>query len=112
MMETLTAGTPAMVIPFQTEQEGNGRRMEQLGCGLLVNPSREAPATVTERWKFGRYTWRAWTRCRLTADELSRGLDNLLGNDDFTTRAEALQRKILQHHGAEIAVDRLERLLA
>ena len=41
MMECVAYGKPSIVIPFQTEQEGNGRRLEQLGCGALLRLSEE-----------------------------------------------------------------------
>lgn len=112
MMETLAAGTPSLVIPFQSEQEGNGRRLEQLGCGLVMKPSRSEPVTMANGWDFGRYTFRAQTDCDLTPEELVDAMDRLMGEERFTEQAEAIRKKLLQRPGAEKALDHLEPLLA
>jgi len=54
MMEILACGKPSLIIPFQTEQEGNGRRLEQLGCGRVTHWSKQAfqhPGGKVGIWK-------------------------------------------------------------
>jgi hypothetical protein len=38
MMETIRAGVPSVLLPFHTEQEGNGRRLEQNGAAQVLAP--------------------------------------------------------------------------
>jgi UDP:flavonoid glycosyltransferase YjiC (YdhE family) len=111
MMETVAAGTPTLAIPFQSEQEGNARRLEQLGCGRLILPSRSEPITLTAHWPFGSYTWRVRAHCDLTVEELRDGICAVLEDGAAAGRARELRQKILRRPGAEIAVERIERLM-
>jgi len=112
MMETVASGTPALTIPFQSEQEGNARRLEQLGCGRLMLPSRSEPITVSAKWQFGSYTWRIRTKCDLASEKLSENINALLQDEGVARRARELQQKVISQSSAENAVRQIEQLLA
>jgi UDP:flavonoid glycosyltransferase YjiC (YdhE family) len=109
-METVSAGKPSLVIPFQTEQEGNGRRLEQLGCGRVLKLSKQDFMKIEHQWPFGDYSYLVQTRYDLTPAELYDAVDNLLGNQTYVKSAQKFREKILQYGGAKQAVDLLEEI--
>lgn len=60
MMEVITAGVPALIIPTQSEQEGNGRRLEACSAGIVLSPSERenAKQLIHSNWSYGEFsTW-------------------------------------------------------
>jgi UDP:flavonoid glycosyltransferase YjiC (YdhE family) len=108
MMESIACGKPSIIVPFHSEQEGNGRRLEQLGCGLVVKLSREAYRRIEARWGCGTYTFLVQNRYDLTAEELSGAVDELLQNDEYLNNAQSLRSKITDYRGAERAMELIE----
>jgi UDP:flavonoid glycosyltransferase YjiC (YdhE family) len=109
MMESIVCGKPTITIPFQSEQEGNGRRLEQLGCGLVVKLSAEAYKRIEAKWKYGTYSFLVQNRYDLTAEELFRAVDKILSGSESLNKAKNLQRKIREYHGAEEAMELIEK---
>jgi len=50
MMETVQAGVPSVVLPFHTEQECNGRRLQQNGAARVLAPGDENLELLEGRW--------------------------------------------------------------
>lgn len=110
MMELLGTGTPSLAIPFHSEQEGNARRLEQLGCGLLLEPATGPPVLADARWPQGRYTWHEQHDCGLTAGAVGEALHRLFTDDTITRRAESLRDDLSRCPGPDGALDLIERL--
>jgi len=110
MMESLSAGRPMITVPFQSEQEGNGRRLEQLGCGLVLRLSRDGGKTVSRRWPQGTYTYRVQETYDLPDGAFAAGLDRVLTDPAFGERAEQLGEKIRSRSGPRRALEILETL--
>lgn len=108
MMETITAGKPAMVIPFHSEQEGNGRRLEQLGCGHVLKLSNENFERVDARWPLGKYSYLVQRRYDLTSDQLRSTAHEILENTAYSVNTQALQKKILAYGGSSRAMELIE----
>ena len=108
MMESIACGKPTITIPFHSEQEGNGRRLEQLGCGLVIKPSRESYKRIKAKWRYGTFTFLVQTRYDLTAEELGGEVNELLHNSGCLDNAQSLCSKIGEYRGAEKAMELIE----
>jgi len=71
MMETAKAGKPSIVIPFHSEQESNGRRLESNGCGKILKISKQNYSIHMRNWAFGDYSILSQSRIDLQSEELS-----------------------------------------
>ena len=109
MMESIACGKPTIMIPFQSEQEGNGRRLEQLGCGLVVKLSKERSKCIEDKWKYGTYAYLVQNRYDLTAEELFREVNKLLSNSEYLLRAQSLREKVKKYRGPEKAIELIEK---
>lgn len=109
MMEILTYGKPSIVIPFHSEQEGNGRRLEKLGCARVVKLSKQEYMPIECEWQYGKYNYLIQNRFDLTPDELMREVREVLNDDKYRKNAENIQMKLKKYGGPELALDLLER---
>ncbi len=109
MMESIASGKPTITVPFHSEQEGNGRRLEQLGCGIVVKSSREPYKRIEGKWKYGSYSFLVQNRYDLTADELIGEVDKVLFSSEYLNNAQNLQSKIREYHGAEGTMELIEK---
>lgn len=94
-METLLAGKPSLVIPSHSEQEGNGRRLQELGLGRVILPFNDALQPLRYSWTFGEYTMRAAFSLHLPAQEIFSTIDQLLYSDVYErlqNSADSLRR--------------------
>jgi len=112
MMECIASGKPTIVVPSQTEQEGNGRRIEQLGCGINLKLSSENPRLVEGIWKYGRFSFFIQTIYNLKARDLQDAVKKILTKTEYSDRAGELQTKIGTYGGVQAALDTIERLWA
>lgn len=109
MMESIACGKPTITIPFQSEQEGNGKRLEQLGCGLVVKLSKERFKCIEDKWRYGTYTFLVQTRYDLTAEKLIGEVNKILANPEYLLRAQSLKEKVKEYHGPEKAIELVEK---
>jgi UDP:flavonoid glycosyltransferase YjiC (YdhE family) len=109
MMECVTYGKPSIVIPFQTEQEGNGRRLEQLRCGILLRLSEERGRIVTEKWPYGKFTFLIQRRYDLTAEALYAKVNKILTDNEYVNKAKVLQSIVGEYQGAAAAIGWIEK---
>jgi len=108
MMETLSYGKPSIIIPFQTEQEGNGRRLENLGCARVVRLSKQKYQVVNGSWKFGDYSYGVQSRYDLSDEELLQNVNQVLNDESYLNSAKKIQTKIRNYRGAERAMEIIE----
>ncbi|HTE20629.1 MAG TPA: glycosyltransferase, partial [Armatimonadota bacterium] len=85
--QAMRAGKPTLVVPFAHDQPDNGVRLARLGVG------RTLPSDG------------------YTADSATRELRRLLDDPAYSTKAEAVGRKIAAEDGVGVACDALEQLL-
>ena len=109
MMETVACGKPNIITPFQTEQEGNGRRLEMLGCGRVIKLSSEDYKKIEGQWNYGTYSFLVQNRFDLTSDKLYREVENLLNNNECLKNAQGLQSKVRKYHGVQKSVELIEK---
>ncbi len=77
-METLLSRKPALVIPSHSEQEGNGRRLEELGLGKTILPYQEKLQMLEFEWPYGVYEMGAAFQLKLDASEIHDAINTLL----------------------------------
>jgi UDP:flavonoid glycosyltransferase YjiC (YdhE family) len=108
MMETLAAGKPSIVIPFHTEQESNGRRLEQLGCGRVLKLSKQPFSTLRAQTSCGEYSYVIQNRYDMEAQELLEAVDTVMTDRRSADAARRLQARIQAYRGAQQAMDLIE----
>ena len=109
MMECVSYGKPSIVLPFQTEQEGNGRRLEQLGCSLILKLSHEQPKHMEGKWKYGKFTFSVQNRYDLSAEELFGSANKVLNNIEYRNNALSLKSKTEAYGGPSMAMELIEK---
>ncbi|UCC62522.1 MAG: hypothetical protein JSV36_17430 [Anaerolineae bacterium] len=111
MMETLRCGTPSIVLPFHTEQEANGRRLEASGAAQVLLPSQEPLQPVPGRWKGGRFVTLVRQCCDLTAAALRKAISEALENESYRQNAHRLSQELTHYGGPSQAADLIESLV-
>jgi UDP:flavonoid glycosyltransferase YjiC (YdhE family) len=112
MVESVACGKPSIVVPFHSEQEGNGRRLELAGCGVVLPLSRETFETVKRQWKYGVYTSLVQHRWDLEPEEIVEKTAAMLATHQYALNAQKLQRGMEQYRGSAAAIDAAEQLWA
>jgi rhamnosyltransferase subunit B len=85
--QTLRAGVPALIIPFNHDQPDNAFRVQRLGVGRTIS------------------------RRKYTAATAARELDRLLTDKSYAEKAEAIGRVVQSEDGAQTAADEIEKFL-
>jgi UDP:flavonoid glycosyltransferase YjiC (YdhE family) len=112
MMEAIGLGKRTITVPFQSEQEGNGRRLEQLGCSVVMKLSKGKYHRVEGKWKHGRYSFLVQKTYDLDPQELYREVDKMLSNHKALDRARTLQSRITRYDGPGETLERIEKCYA
>jgi UDP:flavonoid glycosyltransferase YjiC (YdhE family) len=110
-METVRHGVPSVVLPFHSEQEANGRRLEASGVARVLLPSREPFQVVPSRWKGGEFTTLVRLRSDLEPSMLREAIASVLTEDDYRQNACRLNRALDGYGGPSQAADLLENLV-
>jgi UDP:flavonoid glycosyltransferase YjiC (YdhE family) len=108
MMECIAYGKPSIIVPFQTEQEGNGRRLEQLRCGRVVRLGRDKYKQIRAKWRYGTYSFLVQNTYDLKPDEFIGEVNEVLFSSEYLNNAQRLQSRVKQYHGSERAVELIE----
>ncbi len=108
MMESVACGKPTITIPYHSEQEGNGRRLEQAGCGLVEKLSRDAYKRIDSKWEYGTYSFLVQKKYNLTAEELTRDVNEVLFNARYLYNAQRIQSIVKEYHGPRKTMELIE----
>jgi UDP:flavonoid glycosyltransferase YjiC (YdhE family) len=111
MMETVRFGVPSLIIPFHSEQEANGRRMEASGAGIVIRHSDGPYKPVRVRWHGGSFSFLIASRSTVDAFRLRRAVHHLLSEERFRTSAAWLQKQVCDYEGPARAADLIEVLI-
>jgi len=109
MMESVACGKPSIIVPFQTEQEGNGRRLEKLGCGILMKMSNSTYQKVERRWKYGKYSYGVQISYSLTSKRMLENVRKIIKTNKFHKNAKKLQKRAQKYGGAKIVIELIEK---
>lgn len=104
MMETVQAGVPSVVIPFHTEQESNGRRLQQSGAARVLAPGDEDLEPMEGRWGGGTFVALACHRLPFQPHQVREAVSAILHDDRYRVSALRLQRSQATYGGAALAV--------
>jgi UDP:flavonoid glycosyltransferase YjiC (YdhE family) len=85
--QTLRAGVPALIVPFNHDQPDNAFRIARLGTGRMIS------------------------RAIYRAANAARELDRLLTDKSYAERAAAVGRQVQAEDGARTAADEIERFI-
>jgi len=107
-MELVRYGTPGVVLPFHSEQEANGRRLEASGAARVLLPSSEPWRPVARRWRGGRFVILVQLGSDLTASALREALASVLEEASYRRNARRLSRELRRYGGPARAADLLE----
>ena len=111
-METVHYGTPSVVLPFHSEQEANGRRLEASGAARVLLPSREPFRAVPGRWKGGKFVTLVQLNIDLTSAIVRETLSAVLDDNRYRQNARRLSRALENYGGPSQAADLIEELLS
>ena len=110
-METICYGLPSVIIPFHSEQEANGRRLEASGAARLLTPVVGPSETVRGRWPGGNYTILIWRRSALTPAKLRSTISKVLEEPGYRQNARRLQADAARYGGPAQAAELVASLL-
>ncbi|MFZ6028823.1 MAG: glycosyltransferase [Chloroflexota bacterium] len=103
-MEVLANGKPALVIPFHSEQENSGRRLEAAGAARVI-PYSEAPWEMQKlKWAGAPLTLAYRRQPTLTPEVLRQAIEAMLDDENALQNARRLQQELVTAGGAEKAV--------
>lgn len=105
MMESVICGKPSIVLPFHSEQEGNGRRLQMLGSSVLMKLSSAPYHPSAHKWKYGKYVCLFQQGLDNISERLYETCCEILDNKKYLSAARTLQAKTEKHLGAQKAVD-------
>ncbi|MFH2138165.1 MAG: nucleotide disphospho-sugar-binding domain-containing protein [Candidatus Omnitrophota bacterium] len=108
MMEAVSCGKPMIIIPFHSEQEGNGRRLEQLGCAIVLKLSKEDFKIINCKWSYGKYAFLVQNHYDLDPSDLSAAVKKILIEEKYKKNSEILKNKISQYAQAKEALSLIE----
>jgi len=103
MMETVRAGVPSVVLPFHTEQEGNGRRLEQNGAAQVLAPVDRDLVPMETRWAGGQFTALACRQWWLQPDQVRTAVSAVLSNQRYQTNVRRLCHAQSAYAGVSLA---------
>lgn len=112
MMETVYYGVPSVVLPTQSEQEGNGRRLKARSAAYVLPPSpMPSPQRVEGRWHYGDFAALIKKDSMITPDMLKTAVESVLTDGTFRRAAQDLRILARKHTGAAEAVDLIDNFL-
>jgi UDP:flavonoid glycosyltransferase YjiC (YdhE family) len=107
-METIHCGVPSIIIPFHSEQEANGRRLESSGAGLVILHGKDPYQSVQLRWPGGDFTLLVAPRPTVKSLTLRQTVERLLSDELFRRNAMRLKNELAIYGGPSLAADLVE----
>ncbi|MEJ2636679.1 MAG: glycosyltransferase [Calditrichia bacterium] len=93
-MESLWWGVPSIIVPFHTEQEGNGHRLHRLGTGEVLSVAQRPLQTVRFRYNYGHFTMAGGFRFGLTKDFFGTVFDKLMADQGYRENARKMSKEL------------------
>jgi len=110
MMETVRAGVPSVVLPFHTEQESNGRRLQQSGAAQVLAPDDADLRPLIGRWGGGQFAALVCPSLPFRPRQVREAVSAILHDDRYSASAARLQRGQAAYGGVIQAVELLDDL--
>lgn len=93
-LESLWWGVLSIILPFHSEQEGNGRRLEQLGAGKLFPVATQPYRTIEFKSYCGDFTMRGGFGFGLKKESVLRALEEILSGDKHKQESQRLSESL------------------
>jgi UDP:flavonoid glycosyltransferase YjiC (YdhE family) len=103
MMEAVRAAVPAVVLPFHTEQEGNGRRLQQSGVARVLAPEDEDLELLEGQWGEGKFVVLVCRHLSLQPHQVREAVSAILHDELYRINTARLQRGQVTYGGAALA---------
>jgi UDP:flavonoid glycosyltransferase YjiC (YdhE family) len=110
MMETVQAGTPSVVLPFHTEQECNGRRLQQNGAAQVLAPRDEDLEPMKKPWADKELTILACHSVPFRPPQIQAAISSVLTHDHYRSHTTRLQRRQAAYGGPSRSAELLTTL--
>jgi UDP:flavonoid glycosyltransferase YjiC (YdhE family) len=104
-MELVQAGVPGLVIPFHTEQESNGRRLEAQGAARVLLPVKGEPVSLKRTWRGGSFSVLVYPQSDLNPAELGSAVMEMLREPGYRQNIGRLRQELKHKNGAGIGAD-------
>lgn len=111
MMETVRAGVPSVVLPFHTEQESNGRRLQENGAARLLAPDNDNLQPVTCHWEGGEFTVLAAYDLLFQSQHVRDAVSAVLQEPAYRSSAQRLRMEQAVYGGAAAALEHIADLV-
>jgi UDP:flavonoid glycosyltransferase YjiC (YdhE family) len=111
MMETVRAGVPSVVVPFHSEQESNGRRLQQSGAAKVLSPSDADLEPLKGQWGGGEFTALACRHMPFRPNQIRESVSAILDDGAFRASAVNLRSSQAAFGGVTAAADLLAGLV-
>lgn len=105
MMETVVAGVPSIVIPFHSEQESNGRRLQEQGCAVVLPCSQDPEKVCKHDWQGSVYSYAFRQRFHISPQVLAETCHNLLKTESYQAASLALQKNAETFNAQQLFFD-------
>jgi len=111
-METVRFGVPSVVLPFHSEQESNGRRLEACGACRVLSPASATNSMhlVHSQWRYGEFATWVQAVSPLTPAALRESVFRVLEDPGYRASAMALGSSAATYQGAPAAVELIDRM--
>ena len=112
-METVRYGVPSVVVPFHSEQESNGRRLEACSAARVLSPTsaRGSMRLVRRRWTYGEFATWIQPVSPLTPELLRESVSLVLEDHPYRKGALTLSAMAAEYPGAPAAVELISSLV-
>lgn len=105
MMETVRAGVPSVVLPFHTEQESNGRRLQQSGAAQVLAPEEESLEPLVRRWSGGQFVVLVCRDLPFQPSQVREAVSSVLLSEHYGANAARLKRSQAAYGGVARAAE-------
>jgi UDP:flavonoid glycosyltransferase YjiC (YdhE family) len=107
-VEVLKRGLPSVVIPFHSEQESYGRRLEAAGAAMVVPYSSAGWQSRRVRWAGQDISYLYRSQADLSPSTLRQAVERALDDPAYRRAARVLQKRLDEAGGAVRAVQLIE----
>ena len=104
-LESLWWGIPSLIIPYHSEQEGNGRRIEKLRTGKILPIAQEPYQPVMFDYNYGETTMLGGFDNCLNEHEINSTVKELISNDEFKNEARRHSQKLRSQFNSELILN-------
>jgi len=113
LMETMRYGVPSIVLPFHSEQESNGRRLEACSAACVLSPASATASMhlVRRHWRYGEFATWVQPASPLTPEKLREAVFLVLKDPHYRSGAMSLSAVALKYRGAAAAAELIDQLV-